>query len=129
MRSLILPIACTALVAGCDSGEPPKPATTTQPVKPLVQAPEPTPPPAAPPAAATAPQLSPDERLAARVRSVLRDSRDVPGQGVDATVAGGVVTLFGTVPSPEDRARVRDLVAGIDGVHSVVNRLVVVQGS
>lgn len=112
-------------LAACDSSEPPKPTVITEPVKPVVEAPKPAP----EPTPAAAPQPSPDERLAERVRMALRDARAVPGQGVDATVDGGVVTLYGTVPSPGDRVRVRDFVAAIDGVRSVVNKLVVVQGS
>lgn len=125
MRPLLLAAASAFVLAACDSGEPPKPAVTVEPVKPVVQAPEP----AAPPAQAQARAPSPDEVLAERVRKALRDSRAVPGQGVDATVEGGVVTLYGTVPSPEDRAKVRDFVAGLGGVQSVVNKLVVVRGS
>lgn len=125
MRLLLIAATASALLAACDSSEPPKPSVTVEPVRPVVEAPKP--PPAPEPIAA--PQPSPDERLAERVRRALRDARAVPGQGVDATVEGGVVTLYGTVPSPEDRAGVRDFVAGIDGVQSVVNKLVVVRGS
>jgi hypothetical protein len=125
MRPFLLAAASTVLLAACDSGEPPKPTVTTEPVQPVIEVPKPAP----PPAPAAAPQPSPDVQLAERVRRALRDARAVPGQGVDATVEGGVVTLYGTVPSPEDRAKVRDFVAAIDGVQSVVNRLVVVQGS
>ena len=125
MRTLLLAATTSVLLAACDSGEPPKPTVTAEPVRPVVVAPKPAP----DPAPVAAPQPSPDALLAERVRRALRDSRTVPGQGVDATVEGGVVTLYGTVPSLEDRAGVRDFVAGIDGVRSVVNRLVVVRGS
>jgi len=125
MRPLLLAAMTSFVLAACDSGEPPKPTVVTEPVKPLVEAPKPAP----EQAPVAAPQPSPDERLAERVRMALRDARAVPGQGVDATVDGGVVTLFGTVPSAEDRAKVRDFVAAIDGVQSVVNKLVVVRGS
>jgi len=123
MRPLLLAAASSVLLAACDSAEPPKPTVTSEPVRPAIEVPKPAPAPVA------APQPSPDERLAERVRRALREARAVPGQGVDATVEGGVVTLYGTVPSPEDRASVRDFVAGIDGVQSVVNKLVVVRGS
>ncbi len=129
MRPLLIAAAASFVLAACDSGEPPKPTVTVEPVKPVVQAPESAPPPAPAPAEARAPAPSPDEILAERVRKALRDAHAVPGQGVDATVEGGVVTLYGTVPSPEDRTKVRDFVAGIGGVQSVVNKLVVVQGS
>jgi hypothetical protein len=127
MRPLLLAAAASVLLlAACDAAEPPKPAAVTEPVKPVAATPSP---PAPPPAPVAAPKPSPDEALAARVQRALRDARAVPGQGVDATVDGGVVTLYGTVPSREDRGKIGDYVAGIPGVHSVVNKLVVVRGS
>lgn len=128
MRPLLLAVFASFVLAACDSGEPPKPAAVAEPVTPPVAAVQPASPPAAAPAPA-APQPSPDEVLAERIARALRDTRAVPGQGVDATVDGGVVTLYGTVPSPEDRGKVADFVAKIEGVGSVVNKLVVVQGS
>jgi osmotically-inducible protein OsmY len=125
MRTLYLAALVSLSLAACDSADPPKPAAVTEPVKPMAQAPTP----AASPAPLAAPQPSPDQQLAGRVKQALRDSRTVPGQGVDAAVEGGVVTLYGTVPSREDRGRVGKFVAGIGGVKSVVNKLVVVQGS
>lgn len=115
MTALLLAVS----LAACDSAEPPKPAAVTQPVKPLAEAPQPP----------SAPRPSADELLAERVRKALRDSRAVPGQGVDAAVDAGVVTLYGTVSSREERGEVGAFVAGIGGVKSVVNKLVVVQGS
>jgi osmotically-inducible protein OsmY len=82
--------------------------------------------PAEPPAP---PAPSADELLAAQVKSALRDSRKVDGQGVGVTVAGGVVTLYGTASAPEESRRIEKLVAGLEGVKSVVNKLVIVRGS
>jgi hyperosmotically inducible periplasmic protein len=123
MRTLSFVLLAAVSLAACDSAEPPKPAAVTEPVKPMVQAPAPAPAPAA------APQLSPDEALAARVRRALADTRAVNGQGVDVTAKDGVVTLFGTVPEKQERAKVEKFVAGLDGVRSVLNKLVVVRGS
>ena len=125
MRPLLLSVVASVALAACDSGEAPKPAAVAEPIQPPVQAA--APPPAPTPVVAAAP--SPDADLAARVNRALRESTRVAGQGVDATVDGGVVTLFGTVPSAGDRGTVADFVAGIEGVRSVVNKLVVVQGS
>jgi hyperosmotically inducible protein len=128
MRTLFVAPLAALLLAACDSAEPPKPAAVSEIVKPPAQASTPAAPASAPaPVAAKLP--SPDEALAARIRRLLHDATAVAGQGVDATVDGGVVTLYGTVPSAADRARVRDFVAGIDGVQSVVNKLIVIQGS
>ena len=109
-------------LAACDSPEPPKP-TVAEPVKPMVQsaAPAPTPP--------SAPEPSADERLLERLKNALRDTRKVDAQGVGVTVADGVVSLFGTAPSDAERRGIEKFVAGIDGVKSVVSKLVVVRGS
>jgi len=127
MRPLLLAVASSLALVACDSDEPIKPAVVTTPIKPPAQETAADPPPAPVPVVAAKP--SPDAVLAARVTRALRDSTRVPGQGVDATVDGGVVTLYGTVPSADDRGKVGDFVARIDGVRSVVNKLVVVQGS
>jgi BON domain len=120
--AIVIPFA----LAACDSSEPPKPPAPPPP-KPVVLAPAPAPTP--PPAPVAAPRLTPDQMLAERVKQALRDSKEVDGQGVDVGVAGGVVTLYGTASSAGERRKLGKFVAGIDGVQSVVNKLVVVQGS
>jgi osmotically-inducible protein OsmY len=125
MRTPVTVAFLAAALAACDSAEPPKAAVVTEQVRPAALEPKPAP----APAPVAAPQPSPDQLLAERVKRALRDAREVPGQGVDATVEGGVVTLYGTVPSRDDRGKVGDFVAGIGGVRSVVNKLVVVRGS
>ena len=125
MRHASLAAFAVIALAACDSADPPKPVT--EPVKPMVQsaapasAPTPTPP--------SAPELSADERLLEQVKNALRDTRKVDAQGVGVTVADGVVSLFGTAPSDAERRGIEKFVAGIDGVKSVVSKLVVVRGS
>lgn len=123
MRTLSLVLVAAVSLAACDAAEPPKPAAVTEPVKPMVQAP------VAATAPAAVPQPSPDEALAARVRRALAETRAVSGQGVEVTAKDGVVTLFGTVPEKAEGAKVEKFVAGLDGVQSVVSKLVVVRGS
>jgi hypothetical protein len=125
MRFPVLAVLCAFGIAACDAPEPPGPSTAPAPPKPVALAPQPAPQ-AAPPAA---PVPSADELLRARVAQALRDTREVDGQGVDVTVAGGAVSLFGTVPAEAERRRVAQFVARIEGVKSVVNKLVVVRGS
>lgn len=122
MRHASLAAFAVIALAACDSAEPPKPAAA-EPVKPAMQsaAPAPTPP--------SAPAPSADEQLLARVQNALRDTRKVDAQGVGVTVADGVVSLFGTAPSDAERRGIEKFVAGIDGVKSVVSKLVVVRGS
>lgn len=43
--------------------------------------------------------------------------------------ADGSVTLFGTAPTTADREQAARVAAGVDGVRSVKNNLVVVAGS
>ncbi|MGH8709439.1 MAG: BON domain-containing protein, partial [Burkholderiales bacterium] len=85
--------------------------------------------PAPAPAPAAAPQPSADEQLAERVKKALRDTKKVAGQGVGVRVAGGAVTLYGTAPSADERSNIETFVAAIDGVQSVVSKLVIVRGS
>lgn len=124
MRHASLAAFAVIALAACDSAEPPKPAAA-EPVKPMVQSAAPTPAPAPP----SAPEPSADERLLERVKNALRDTRTVDAQGVGVTVADGVVSLFGTAPSDAERRGIEKFVAGIDGVKSVVSKLVVVRGS
>jgi osmotically-inducible protein OsmY len=122
MRTFPLAFVLAFVLAACDSPQPPKPAAA-EPVKPMVQsaAPAPTPP--------SAPEPSADERLLERVKNALRDTRKVDGQGVGVTVTDGAVSLFGTAPSDAERRGIEQFVAGIDGVKSVVSKLVVARGS
>ena len=127
MRSLapaILAVFSLCALAACGPSEPPKPAAAA--AKPVAAAPAAQPAPPPPPAE---PKLSADEELLARVKTALRDTRKVDAQGVGATVAGGVVTLHGTAPSPDQRKAIGAFVAGVQGVRSVTNNLVVIRGS
>lgn len=126
MRFAQLAILIPFALAACDSAEPPKPVELPAP-RPLARAPAPAPTP--PPAPVAAPRLTPEQMLAERVKKALRDAKDVDGQGVDIGVDGGVVTLFGTASSAGERRKLGRFVAGIEGVQSVVNKLIVVQGS
>ncbi|MEO8716795.1 MAG: BON domain-containing protein [Burkholderiales bacterium] len=129
MRNACLVLLTASALAACSEAEPPATATAPQalpPPKPLVQS-APAPAPAVAPVAA--PQPSADEQLAARVKRALRDTRKVDGQGVDVSVAGGAVTLFGTAPSAGERRKIEEFVAGIEGVQSVLSKLVIVRGS
>lgn len=124
MRIAAIAILIPFALAACDSAEPPKAA---EPPRPLAQAPAAVPTPA--PAPVAAPQPSAEERLAERVKLALRDTRKVDGQGIGVRVAGGTVTLYGTAPSADERRRIEQFVAGVEGVQAVVSKLVIVRGS
>lgn len=67
----------------------------------------------------------PDERLRAAVQSVLAWNAAIPGAGVTATVAAGVVTLTGRVASEDQRVAAFDAVARLRGVRDVCDQVVV----
>ncbi len=126
MRHVLIALLAALGVAACDQ---PQSGTAVAPVpvaiKPLPeQAPAPQPVPAA-----VEPKPSADEQLTARVKSALRDTRKVDGQGVGIKVAEGVVTLYGTAPAGDESRKIAAFVGGIEGVRSVVNKLVIVRGS
>jgi len=126
MKSTLLLAPLALALAACDKPQtvadvPPPPAAPA----PVVVA---APPPAAP-AVPAAPQPSPSAQLAAKVKSALRGAQSLDAQGVDVTVADGVVTLHGTVPAAEESKKISLFVSQIGGVRSVVNNLVVIRGS
>ncbi len=126
MRPARLALAALVSLAACGEAEPPKPLATPLAPKPMAQAPVSV---STPPPASVAAQPSAEELLAERVKKALRDTRKVEGQGVDVRVAGGTVTLYGTAPSADERRRIEAFVAGVEGVRSVVSKLVIVRGS
>jgi len=122
MRKSALAILSSLALAACDKPQsnvavPPPPV----PAQPPVAAKPVEPPPV--------PQPSANALLTAKVKSALRNARELDAQGVDVTVADGVVTLHGTVPATEERRKIAGFVSQMDGVRSVVNNLVVIRGS
>jgi osmotically-inducible protein OsmY len=67
--------------------------------------------------------------LAARVVAALHRDPAVGKLGIDVVSADGAVTLFGTASTAGDRERAARVAAGVDGVRSVMNNLVIVSGS
>ena len=115
-------IALAFAVSACDQPQsnvavPPPPKAVQVPV-----VAKPVEPPAAP-------QPSANEQLAAKVKSALRNAKDLDAQGVDVKAADGVVTLYGTVPETEERRKIAAFVSQMAGVRSVVNNLVIIRGS
>lgn len=84
---------------------------------------------AAEPQAPAAPKVDENAALAARVTAALRRDPAVGKLGIDVVSADGAVTLFGTTPTVGDRDKAARLAAGVDGVRSVTNNLVIVAGS
>ena len=62
-------------------------------------------------------------------RRVMRAFDDAKLNGIEAVSADGVVTLWGTTVSNQDRIRAGDVAMRVQGVKAVDNRLEVVSGS
>ena len=63
--------------------------------------------------------------VAAKVKAALKADPDVSGQSetVTVTAAAGVVTLEGTVPTVQVRAKIGELALKVEGVDKLVNKL------
>jgi osmotically-inducible protein OsmY len=79
--------------------------------------------------APAAPKVDENATLATQVIAALRRDPTVGTLGIDVVSAEGAVTLFGTAPSANDREKAARVAAGVDGVRSVMNNLVIVSGS
>lgn len=91
---------------------------------PVAQAAAPKPIPVA--VAAEPETLDADKALA---QIVMRAIDDAQIHGIDAVVAEGVVTLWGTTSSKRARARAAEIAVSVEGVRAVENRVQVVLGS
>ena len=65
------------------------------------------------------------EEVAAKVKEALKADPALNGAGeaVTVTAAGGVVTLEGTVPTVQVRAKIGEAVLKVEGVDKLVNKL------
>jgi hyperosmotically inducible protein len=70
-----------------------------------------------------------DAAITAKVKTALGTEPGLQSMGIDVVTEKGVVSLFGTTDSDANRKRVTQLAAAVEGVSSVDNRLVVIQGS
>jgi hyperosmotically inducible protein len=68
---------------------------------------------------------TPDVVLNSRVRAALLSALSTGGQDITAETTKGVVTLTGTVPTSQDRARAEQAAKRMRGVRGVKNRLTV----
>lgn len=84
---------------------------------------------ATPQAADPAEKVDQNTALATRVIAALRRDPVVGKLGIDVVSADGAVTLFGTTPTAGDSEQAAQVAAGVDGVRSVTNNLLIVTGS
>jgi len=66
----------------------------------------------------------PDSLLTSEIYGRLENDNQPSYAAVGIDVADGVVTVYGTVPSASDRARVLSVVRNTTGVRKVIDRLV-----
>lgn len=71
------------------------------------------------------PVVAQADDLAARVKAALKADPDLAGPSEAVTVTGsaGLVTLEGTVPTVQLRARIAELAMKVEGVTKLVNKL------
>ncbi|HXZ53737.1 MAG TPA: BON domain-containing protein [Burkholderiales bacterium] len=65
-----------------------------------------------------------DQELLLHVKNALETQKDLDASQVDVSVSGGVVTLSGMVRGADERQKIVLLVAGVDGVQTVLDYLV-----
>jgi hyperosmotically inducible periplasmic protein len=113
-------------LAGCGESTAPPPL---KPIAPPPVAPTTAPAPAPEAKAPEVPKPDPNKELAAKVKRALEDEAKIQAAGIDVTANDGVVTLWGTTTTNEERTRAARVAAKVEGVKSVDNKLAVVRGS
>lgn len=87
------------------------------------------------PADAPPPRIDPasnaanDDALAARVRAAIAAEPGLRSLAVNVNAADGIVTLFGTADTPTRSHQAAMAALNVDGVRSVKNEMVIVNGS
>jgi len=114
-------ILLSFLVAACT--KPPEPKVVNKAIEPKVEAK------AAEAPKAEVPKPDLNKELAQRVKRTLENDGKLEAAGIDVTAADGLVTLWGTAPTEDDKGRAAKVAAGVAGVKSVNNRVTVIRGS
>jgi hypothetical protein len=129
-RVLIVLLAFVTAACAPDAPPPPPAAVTAAPAAPEAQAVAAAPAPA-PRAEPAPPEAKPDpnKELAKRVMRALEDEAKVHAAAIDVTASGGVVTLWGTAGSQDERQRAARIAYRVIGVTAVENKLAIASGS
>lgn len=120
-----------AVVTAACAPEAPPPAAD-RPERPVVvDAPSPSPValPDAKADPAPEPKADPNKELAKRVMRALEDEGKVHAAAIDVTASGGVVTLWGTAATPDEKQRASRVAYRVIGVTAVQNKLAIASGS
>jgi osmotically-inducible protein OsmY len=81
------------------------------------------------PAEPEKPAIDENKVLAGKVKSALGADPALKMLAIDAGASDGVVTLYGTADNKKNRDKAARVAAGVPGVKSVKNELVIVAGS
>lgn len=118
-------IACSLSLGSCGKTEPPAPPPSTPtPEKPSTAGGKDVKSPAQ-----TGSGAATEAALVRRVRGALEADARTAKFGIDLRQSNGIVELFGTVDTRASRQLVERIVAGVEGVVSVKNHIVVGSGS
>jgi osmotically-inducible protein OsmY len=127
-RALIVTLAFLTAAACAPEAPQARPAAAAQTAK---KAPPQVPVVAPAPVAEAAPEpkADPNKELAKRVMRALEDEGKIHAAAIDVTAAGGVVTLWGTAASPDEKQRASRVAYRVNGVTAVQNKLAIASGS
>lgn len=126
MERVLIVLLAWACAACAPDAPPPQPVITA-PAAPSVAAPAAPAPPAEPAPAEARPD--PNRVLAKRVTRALEEEGTVHAAAIDVTASGGVVTLWGTAASQDERQRASRVAYRVIGVTAVENKLAIASGS
>ena len=127
-RALFLALA--VVTGACAPEAPPTGAQTivkTTEAQPLPPAPASVP--LTEPEAKPEPRPDPNRELARRVMRALEDEGKIHAAAIDVTASAGVVTLWGTAATPDERQRASRVAYRVIGVTAVENKLAIASGS
>jgi hyperosmotically inducible periplasmic protein len=127
-RSLIVLIALVTAACAPEAREPAPKAVlkvAEAPAAPPVAIPAPAPKAEAP----AEPKRDPNRELANRVMRALEEENKIQAAAIDVTASGGIVTLWGTAASQDERQRASRVAYRVIGVTAVENRLAIASGS
>ena len=119
-------LCCAVLLASGCAPEAPEMVSSTVTAQPLPDAPVSVP--HIQREAATE-KPDPNRELARRVQRALEDEARIHAAAIDVTEKGGVVTLWGTAASPDERQRASRVAYRVNGVTAVNNKLAISSGS
>ncbi len=128
-RSLIVVIALVTAACAPEAREPAPKAVLKVAESPAAPPPVATVAPAPKAEAPAEPKRDPNRELANRVMRALEGENRIQAAAIDVTASGGIVTLWGTAASQDERQRASRVAYRVIGVTAVENKLAIASGS